>query len=161
MFHRSIHYANILISKVLMVGPDRANQIVAVLLRFRKKHMKFLADIKSMFYHVLVPPHQRGLLRYLWLEESHLSKKVVHYQIYTHILGSVLSPSCLNFALKKSAMDNTDQFGQEATTNLSKNFYANSLLQSIKVQRIQYHCSRILPSLDMCSQWFQVDYNYQ
>ena len=102
MFHRSIHYANILINKDLMVGPDLANQTVAVL------HMKFLPDIKSMFYHVLVPPHQRGLLRYLWLEESHLSNKVVHYQIYTHIFGSVLSPSCLNFALKKSAMDNTD-----------------------------------------------------
>ena len=132
MFNCSIHYSKILINKYLIVGPDLANQIVGVLLRFRKEHMKFLADIKFMFYHVLVLPHQRSLLRFLWWEESHLPKKVVYYQMCTHIFGGFSSPSCLNFAYKKSTMDNTNEFGQEATINLSKSFYANGLLQSIK-----------------------------
>ena len=44
------------INKELMSGPGLPNQIVDVL-RFRKEHVAFMADIKSMFYQVLVPPH--------------------------------------------------------------------------------------------------------
>ena len=90
------------INTELMSGPDLANQIVGVLLRFRKEHVAFMADIKSMFYQVLVPPHQRSLLHYMWWEESNLSKKVVDYQMCTHIFGGTSSPSCSNFALKKA-----------------------------------------------------------
>ena len=63
VFDCSAQYANMSINTELMSGPDLANQIVGVLLRFRKEHVAFMADIKSMFYQVLVPPHQRRLLR--------------------------------------------------------------------------------------------------
>ena len=115
-----------------MSGPDLANQVVGVLLRFRKEHVAFMADIKSMFYQVLVPPHERSLLRYLWWEESNLSKKVVDYQMCVHIFGGTSSPSCSNFALKKAATDNSDKFGQEAAKTLLRNFYVDDLLKSIK-----------------------------
>ena len=62
VFDCSAQYANMSINTELMSGPDLANQIVGVLLRFRKEHVAFMADIKSMFYQVLVPPHQRSLL---------------------------------------------------------------------------------------------------
>ena len=62
---------------VLMSGPDLANQFVKV----HERTSAFMEDIKSMFYKVLVPSHQRSLLRYLWWEESNLSKKVVDYQM--------------------------------------------------------------------------------
>ena len=83
VFDCSAQYANMSINTKLVSGTDLANQIVGVLLRFRKEHVAFMADIKSMFYQVLVPPHQRSLLRYLWWEESNLSKKVVDYQLFT------------------------------------------------------------------------------
>ena len=63
VFDCSAQYANMSINTKLMSGTDLANQIVGVLLRFRKEHVAFMADIKSMFYQVLVPPHQRRLLR--------------------------------------------------------------------------------------------------
>ena len=47
-----------------MSGPDLANQVVGVLLRFRMEKIAFMADIKSMFYQVMVPQEQRSLLRY-------------------------------------------------------------------------------------------------
>ena len=65
------------ICMVLMSGPDLANQFVKV----HERTSAFMEDIKSMFYKVLVPSHQRSLLRYLWWEESNLSKKVVDYQM--------------------------------------------------------------------------------
>ena len=120
VFDCSAQYANMSINTELMSGPDLANQIVGVLLRFRKEHVAFMADIKSMFYQVLVPPHQRSLLRYLWWQESNLSKKVVDYQMCVHIFGGTSSPSCSNFALKKAATDNSDKFGQEAAKTVTK-----------------------------------------
>ena len=120
------------INTELMSGPDLANQVIGVLLRFRKEHVAFMADIKSMFYQVLVPPHQRSLLRYQWWEKSNLSKKVVYYQKCVHIFGGTSSPSCSNFALKKAATDNSDKFGQEAAKTLLRNFYFDDLFKSTK-----------------------------
>ena len=108
------------INTELMSGPDLANQVVGVLLRFRKEHVAFMADIKSMFYQVLVPPHQRRLVSYLWWEESNLSKEVVDYQMCIDIFGGASSPSCSNFALKKAATDNSDNFGQDAAKTVTK-----------------------------------------
>ena len=132
VFDCSAQYANMSINTKLVSGTDLANQIVGVLLRFRKEHVAFMADIKSMFYQVLVPPHQRSLLRYLWWQESNLSKKVVDYQMCVHIFGGTSSPSCSNFALKKAATDNSDKFGQEAAKTLLRNFYVDDLLKKTK-----------------------------
>ena len=73
VFDCSAQYANLSINIEL----TSANQTVGVLLRFTKEHVEFMADIKSMFYQVLVSPHQRSLLHYLRWEESNISKKVV------------------------------------------------------------------------------------
>ena len=72
VFDCSAQYANMPINTELMSGPELANQAVGLLLKFRKKHVAFMTDIKSMFYQVLVPPHQRSLLHYLRWEENNL-----------------------------------------------------------------------------------------
>ena len=118
VFDCSTQYANMSINTELMSEPDLANQTVGVLLTFRKEHVAFMADIKSMFYQVLVPPHQRSLLHYLWWEESNLSRKVFDYQMCTHIFCGTSSSSCSNCALKKAATDNSDNFCQEAAKTL-------------------------------------------
>ena len=118
VFDCSAQYAIMSIKTELMSELDLAKQIVSVLLRFRKEHVAFMADIKSMFYQVLVPPHQRSLLHYLWWEESNLSKKVFDYQMCTHIFRGTSSSSCSNCALKKAATDNSDNFCQEAAKTL-------------------------------------------
>ena len=75
------------VNEELMLRPDLANQIVAVLLRIRKEHVAFMADIKSTFYKVLESPHQRSLLSICDRKKRNLSKKVVDYQICTYIFG--------------------------------------------------------------------------
>ena len=48
VFDCSAQYANMSINTKLVSGTDLANQIVGVLLRFRKEHVAFMADIKSV-----------------------------------------------------------------------------------------------------------------
>ena len=51
-----------LVRKLVLRGPDLTNQLVGVLLRFRKELIAFTGDIEAMFYHVRVPEDQRSNL---------------------------------------------------------------------------------------------------
>jgi len=48
-----------------------------------------------------------------------------------HLLGAVSSPSCVNFALRKAADDNLQQFGSEAINKVKRNFYVDNCLKSV------------------------------
>ena len=84
-FDCNAQYANMSINTELMSRPNLANQIFGVLLRFRKEHVAFMVDIKSMFYQVSFTPKKSSMLSVVG--ESNLSKKVVDYQMFTHIFG--------------------------------------------------------------------------
>lgn len=51
-------------------GPDLANKLVGVLLRFREGAIAFVADIEKMFHQVKVRPDDRAVLRFLWFEDG-------------------------------------------------------------------------------------------
>ena len=73
--------------------------------------MPFMADIESMFYQVRIPEHQRSFLRFLWWPDGELQNEVCEYEMCVHLFGATSSPSCCNFALKKTACDNEHKFG--------------------------------------------------
>ena len=48
-----------------------------------------------------------------------------------HLFGAVSSPSCANFALRKAADDNLQQFDSEAINTVKRNFYVDDCLKSV------------------------------
>ena len=48
-----------------------------------------------------------------------------------HVFGGTSSPSCSNYALKRTSFDGKDQFGLEAAKTLQNNFYVDDLLKSV------------------------------
>ena len=48
-----------------------------------------------------------------------------------HVFGGTSSPSCSNYALKRTSIDGKDQFGLEAAKTLQNNFYVDDLLKSV------------------------------
>jgi len=89
-----------------------------------------MADIEAMFYQVLVPPNQYTFLRFLWWPNGNLEKDLCEYQMKVHLFGAVSSPSCSNFALRRTADDNKDQFGDDICNILRHNFYVDDKLKS-------------------------------
>ena len=59
--------------------------------------------------------------------------------MYAHVFGGVLSASCSNYALKRTAIDNADQYGQEEAGIVRSNFYVDDLLKSknLMIQKLQ------------------------
>jgi len=61
-----------LIAQVLQ-GPDQANKVVGVLLRFRKKPVALMADVEAMYQQLKVHPDDVDALRFLWYPDCDLT----------------------------------------------------------------------------------------
>ena len=113
-----------------LTGPDLTNQLIGVLIQFLEEHVAIMADIEAMFNQVKVAGKHRSFLRFLWWEDSDTYKGIVDHKMCVHVFGTVSSPSCSNYALKKTASDNQEEYGNDAAETLRKNFYVDDLLKS-------------------------------
>ena len=118
------------INRNLLTGSGLTNQLIGVLIRFREEHVAIMADIDAMFYQVKVAEKHRSFLRFLWWEDSDINKSIVDHEMCAHVFGCVSSPSCSNYALRKTVSDN-QEYGNDAAETLRKNLYVDDLLKSV------------------------------
>ena len=84
------------------------------------------------FNQVLVPEKDRSLLRFLWWENHDTSSKILDFEMNVHVFGGTLSPSCCNYALKKTALDKESNYHPDVALTLKRNFYVDDLLKYVK-----------------------------
>ena len=68
-----------------------------------------------------------------------------------HVFGGASLPSCSNFALRRTAKDNDQQYGKELTQILERRFYVDNLLKSLStvnesvnaIKQLQELCRRV------------------
>ena len=130
VFDCSSAYRGRSINKELLAGPDLTNQIVGTLIKFRQDKVAFVADIEKMFFQIYVSNEHRSLLRFLWWQDGDISREPVDHEMCVHVFGGTSSPSCSNYALKRTAVDGETKFGKEAAETLQNNFYVDDLLKS-------------------------------
>ena len=80
-----------------------------------------MGDIEAMFYQVLIPEYQQNMLKFLWWEGNNFHNQPTDHQICVYIFGGPSPPSCCNYVLKRTAIDNEIQFGPEAAKALMNN----------------------------------------
>lgn len=114
----------------VLQGPDLANKLFSVLLRFRVGRIALMADIEAMFYQVRVTPGNQDVLRFLWWPEGNMDVEPLVYRMGVHLFGGTWSPSCCNFVLNKTAEDNQQHFHRSTIETVQKNFYVDDCLKS-------------------------------
>ena len=121
-----------MINRPLLPGPDLANQIAGVLLRFREEPVAVTGDTEAMYIQVKMPMKQRSFLLFLWWKNTDPQNEVVDHEMTTHVFGSISFPTCSNYTLKKTAVDNVNvnKYGNEASTIVKRNFYVDDMLKS-------------------------------
>ena len=129
VFDCSVKYNNACLNEELLQGPDLTNLLIGVLLRFRLGKIAYMGDIEAMFYQVHVPPEHRSFLTFLWWPDGDLSRSPKDYQMCVHLFGAISSPSCANFALKQTVIDNKS-VSTSAGKTILRNFYVDDLLKS-------------------------------
>ncbi|XP_074656689.1 uncharacterized protein LOC141909905 [Tubulanus polymorphus] len=95
--------------------------------KLRQERVAFMADVEGMFNQVRVTP-MCDVLRFLWFSSSH---EIVEYRMRVHLFGAASSPSCPNFAIQRSAIDNRDVFGDDVIDTVLRNFYVDDCLKSV------------------------------
>ncbi|KAJ8412275.1 hypothetical protein AAFF_G00145420 [Aldrovandia affinis] len=131
VFDCTSRYKGTSLNRELLQGPDLMNTLIGVLLRFRQEQIAVMGDIEAMFYQVRVHDNHRDFLRFLWWLGGDTSKPLEVYQMKVHLFGAVSSPSIANFALQRTADDNTERYDEEITETIKRNFYVDDCLKSV------------------------------
>ena len=86
----------------LLQGPDLTQSLVGVLSRFRQERVALMSDVVAMFHQVRVRPCDRSYLRFLWWLDGNFNFSPEEFQMTVHLFGATFSPSCANFAPRKT-----------------------------------------------------------
>ena len=117
------------LNKSLPIGPDLLRNLIYVLHRFRQHPYAISADIDGMFLQFGVLPSYQPSLRFLWREDP--TTNVVVYQYTRTLFGAKDSPTCVNYALQRTA-SNKAKFYPEAAKTVLENFYMDDYLDSVE-----------------------------
>ena len=134
VFDCSAKFAGTSLNDQLLQGPDLTNSLVGVLTRFRQDPVAFMGDIEAMFSQVLVPAVQRDFLRFLSWPNGDMNGTLVEYRMTVHPFGAVSSPSCSNYALRKTASENEADVGTAVVETMRRNFYVDDCLKSVSTK---------------------------
>ena len=128
VFDCSAKFKGTSLNDLLLPGPDITNNLIGVLMRFRRQQVAIQGDIQAMFHQVQVP--SCNLLRFLWWENGNLNEKPQIYRMCVYLFGTLSSPSCANFALKQTAKDNQTKFRATTIETVNSCFYVDDCLTS-------------------------------
>ena len=107
VFDCAAKYAGTSFNENVMQGPDLMNKFIGVLMRFREGPVAVMADVEAMFHQVSVAPPDRDVLSFLWWQGGDLDNTASVYRMTVHLFGGVWCPSCAQFTLRRTALDNT------------------------------------------------------
>ena len=114
VFDSAAEVDGVSLNKMLLSGPDLANSLLGVLMRFRQHSTAFVADIEQMFHSFHVEPEHRDFLRFLWYAENNPNGEIIEYRMNVHLFGNTSSPAVATFCLRKTAQEAEAQFGSDA-----------------------------------------------
>ena len=130
VFDCSAKFNGVLLNDQLLQGPDLTNNLIGVLICFRQEPVAVVADIKGMFFQVLVDKKDCHIFRFLWFSENDLKHEPCEYQMRVHLFGATSSPCVAAFALHQAAMKNLTGADDEAVQTVFKNFYVDDMCKS-------------------------------
>ena len=106
-------------------GPCMINDLVKVLLRYRKYNEAFTGDIPKMFLKVNVPAECKKYNRFIWVQKD---RKTLRYlQFKGHVFGNVCSPTCAIYVTQRNASDHQKDMPRAAESVLKSTLMDDTL----------------------------------
>ncbi|VDI17878.1 Hypothetical predicted protein [Mytilus galloprovincialis] len=93
VFDSSAQFDGVSLNNVLLSGPDLTNNLIGVLLRFRREQVAIMGDIEQMFYSFKVDEKHRDYLRFFWYTDNDFDKPLTVYRMCVHVFGNSPSPA--------------------------------------------------------------------
>ncbi|XP_052817602.1 uncharacterized protein LOC128243724 isoform X1 [Mya arenaria] len=131
VFDSSAKFEGLSLNNVLLSGPDLANSLIGVLMRFREKAVAITGDIQQMFYQFHVHESNRNFLRFLWYKDNDIDKELIEYRMCVHVFGNSPSPAAATYGLRKIAQMTEQSHGRDVKDFIDNNFYVDDGLASL------------------------------
>ncbi|XP_067279227.1 uncharacterized protein [Pseudorasbora parva] len=131
VFDSSAQHHGISLNNVLLTGPDLNNNLLGVLLRFRKETVAITADIQQMFHCFKVREDHRNFLRFFWFRDSDPTKDVIEYRMKVHVFGNSPSPAVAIYGLRRAASEGENVHGSDTRQFVERHFYVDDGLVSL------------------------------
>ena len=124
VFDSSAEFNSVSPNKQLLPGPDLMNNLLGVLMRFRKENFAIMCDIEQMFFSFHVNPEHRDFLRFLWFRNNDPKQPIIEYRMNVHLFGNGPSPATATYSLRKT-VDGEEKLTSEVQNFLCRNFYVD------------------------------------
>lgn len=111
----------------LLQGPDQLNNLMGILLRFRKEEVAVTCDVERMFHQFHVPAKHRDYLRFLWYDEG---GNPATYRMKVHLFGAKSSPGCATYGLR-ALCGSTSEPDKKVIDFVKHDFYVDDGLTSV------------------------------
>ena len=134
----------------LLTGPDLLNSLPGVIIRFRTGRVAIVADIEAMFHQVKVSEMDADSLRFLWKDDIFSTDPPYTMQMLVHVFGAKDSPTCANYALRVTALDNYQRFDGLTYESVLKSFYVDDLLKSVNTEEMAISLCKELREIAKC-----------
>ena len=106
------------------------NNMLGILLRFRRKKIVLSADIKDFFYRIQLNPIDRPATRFLWWANESMQEEII-LEGACHLFGLASSPCVSNIVLQYHAMKNREKIDVDTFLALLLQFYVDDFLHSV------------------------------
>lgn len=127
VFDSSAKFENVSLNDVLLTGPDLCNNLLGVLMRFRKEPVGIMADIQQMFYSFYVEERHRNFLLFLWYQDNDPQKPMVDYRMTVHVFGNCPSPAVATYGVRKTV----ETADSDVKLFVNRDFYVDDALTSL------------------------------
>lgn len=105
------------LNESLLIGPTIQDDLIAIILRWRKHRVAFTADVKMMCRQIMVHSEDTDYQRIVWRNEP--NSPIIDYNLLTVTFGTASAPYVAIKTLQRLAKDEMYKFpvGAEATLN--------------------------------------------
>ncbi|XP_048580423.1 uncharacterized protein LOC116604791 [Nematostella vectensis] len=135
VFDSSCEFEGVSLNKVLLPGPDLMNNLIGVLMRFRKEEVAVMCDVEQMFHSFHVNPEHRNFLRFLWFENNDPEARIIEYRMNVHLFGNGPSPAVATFGLRATVNDGEEKCSEAVRQFVNRNFYVDDGLVSVSTPK--------------------------
>lgn len=135
VFDSSAEFKGVSLNEQLLQGPDFINNLLGILIRFRKENVAVVADIQSMFHSFLVDEDHRDYLRFMWHRDNDIERPLITYRMKVHVFGNRSSPSVAMYGLRRIGDLAAESYGQEVKDFIVNDFYVDDGLKSCATTR--------------------------
>ncbi|XP_070203432.1 uncharacterized protein [Littorina saxatilis] len=179
VFDSSAVYEGHSLNSMLLSGPDLTNNLIGILLRFRRDSCAVSVDIEQMFYQFFVDENHRDYLRFFWYEDNDFHKPLTEFRMCVHVFGNSPSPAVASYGLRKTVASSdkdvkdfvgSDFYVDDGVTSLPESERVVSLIKLTQTElkekgRIRLHkvasndieVLKAFPAEDLCTELKSVD----